>query len=229
VDNSPYAAEVHGTAVAGIIAARGNNGVGMVGVAPGATLLALRACWPKTRDGEAAVCNSFTLAKALQYALNERAQVINLSLTGPRDRLLERLLAVAAERSVVVVGAAAPTPAGFPSASASVIAVSASPHGGTASTLIAPGTHVLSTLPGAAWGFVSGASFAAAHVSGVAALLLERAPGLSPATLRQALRPPASTPEATLDPCAALARVSSGLGCACCATAFASKPTSSDR
>ena len=96
VDDSPYVAEVHGTAVAGIIAARGNNGIGMVGVAPDATLLALRACWAEAPAAQPAVCNSFTLAKALQYALGERAQVINLSLTGPRDRLLERLLEVAA-------------------------------------------------------------------------------------------------------------------------------------
>ena len=226
VDDSPYRAEVHGTAVAGIIAAQGNNGVGMVGVAPGAMLLALRACWADTRDAQPAACNSFTLAKALQHALSERAQVINLSLTGPRDRLLERLLEVAARRGVVLVGAAGDATPGFPAADAHVIAVTAGPRNGSAPMLVAPGTRVLSTVPDAAWGYFSGASFASAHVSGVAAVLLERIPGLTPAALRQALSPPGSDPQATIDPCAALTRLSGEPACACCPTASASKPAS---
>ncbi len=224
VDGSPYSAEVHGTAVAGIIVARGNNGVGMVGVAPGATLLALRACWAETRNAQPAVCNSFTLAKALQYALSERAQVINLSLTGPRDRLLERLLEVAAQRGVVVVGAVAGATPGFPAADAHVIAVTAGPHNGSGPALVAPGTRVLSTVPDAAWGYFSGASFATAHVSGVAAVLLEHVPGLTPAAIRGALSPPGGDPQATIDPCAALTRLEGEPACACCPSALASKP-----
>lgn len=229
VDDSPYRVEVHGTAVAGIIAARANDGVGMVGVAPDATLLALRACWAPTPHAQSGVCNTFTLAKALQYALSERAQVINLSLTGPRDRLLERLLEVAARRGVVLVGAAGDGAAAFPAASAHVIAVAAGPHGAsTAAQLTAPGTDVLSTLPGGNWGYVSGASFAAAHVSGVAAVLLERVPGLTPGAIRQALSGPRDNPHAMIDPCAALALVSTGPGCACCATASAPRPAIPD-
>ena len=144
VDESPYAPEVHGTAVAGIIAARGNNGIGMVGVAPDATLLALRACWAEAPGAQPAACNSFTLAKALQYALGQRVQVINLSLTGPRDRLLERLLDVAAQRGIVVVGAVGGTSDAFPTADTRVVAVTASPRDGS-TALVAPGTQVLST------------------------------------------------------------------------------------
>jgi hypothetical protein len=60
-------AEQHGTAIAGVIGALANNGQGIVGVAPQARLLALRACWQSTRaDGaRIATCNSFTLARAL--------------------------------------------------------------------------------------------------------------------------------------------------------------------
>jgi subtilisin family serine protease len=86
VDGSPDAAEAHGTAVAGIIAARAGNGAGIVGVAPDARLLALRACWPDSAG--ATRCNSFTLGKALNFALLNRAKIINLSLSGPSDRLL---------------------------------------------------------------------------------------------------------------------------------------------
>jgi subtilisin family serine protease len=229
VDDSPYRVEIHGTAVAGIIAARANDGVGMVGVAPDATLFALRACWEQTPQTQSGVCNTFTLAKALQYALSERAQVINLSLTGPRDRLLERLLEAAARRGVVLVGAAGGATAGFPAASPHVIAVAAGPPSpSTRAELTAPGTRVLSTLPGGAWGYVSGASFAAAHVSGVVAVLLERVPALTPGAIRQALSGPESNPHAMIDPCAALAQLAIGPGCACCATASAQKPASPD-
>jgi subtilisin family serine protease len=224
VDDSPYAAEVHGTAVAGIIAARGNNGLGMVGVAPDATLLALRACWAETPGAQPAACNSFTLAKALQHAMSERAQVINLSLTGPRDRLLERLLEVAAQRGIVVVGAAGEATPGFPAADVHVIAVTAGPQAGSPPALVAPGTQVLSTAPDAAWGYFSGTSFATAHVSGVAAVLLERVPRMTPAALRQALSPAAGDPQAAIDPCAALGRLTGAPACGCCQTASASKP-----
>src|SRR6266567_8405924 len=108
VDGRGNLAEMHGTAVAGIIAARADDGLGIAGIAPEARLLALRACWPAATSGEIAFCSSFTLAKALQFALEEKAQVINLSLGGPRDRLLERLLDTALSRGVTIVGAANP-------------------------------------------------------------------------------------------------------------------------
>ena len=54
-------AEQHGTGVAGIIAAKADNGIGIAGVAPGARLLALRACW-QTPGGT--VCDTLSLAKA---------------------------------------------------------------------------------------------------------------------------------------------------------------------
>ena len=98
VDTRDAVAELHGTAVAGIIGARADDSVGIVGVAPDARLMALRACWQAGGEGRAAVCSSFTLAKALQFAIDNRAKVINLSLGGPRDRLLERLLTLAASR-----------------------------------------------------------------------------------------------------------------------------------
>jgi subtilisin family serine protease len=59
----------HGTEVAGVIAAVGNNGEGIVGVAPGVELLALQACWHTGVTGTSAVCNTFTLAQALAAAI----------------------------------------------------------------------------------------------------------------------------------------------------------------
>src|SRR5205085_10813719 len=106
VDAYPDGAEAHGTAVAGIIAAREGNGLGIAGIAPGAKLLALRACWETA--GPPARCNSFTLGKAINFALMSDARVINMSLGGPRDRLLEALLDAALARGVTLVGAADP-------------------------------------------------------------------------------------------------------------------------
>ena len=187
VDASPYAGEMHGTAVAGIIAAKADNGLGIVGIAPRARLMALRACW-QIDDG-AAQCDSFSLAKALQYALSNGAQVINLSLTGPADRLLAALLDVAGARGIAVVGAADPLSAagGFPASHPSVIAVAASATDAPANVVLAPGTEVPTTLPGGRWGFVQGTSFAAAHVSGMLALLRELDPGMSPVIARSTL------------------------------------------
>jgi len=223
VDERRRAAEVHGTAVAGIIAAKADNGVGIVGVAPGARLLSLRACW-EPADGSGALCSSFTLAKAMQFALVQRVQVINLSLTGPHDRLLERLIDSAARDGVTLVAALGPDAPGFPASHPAVIPVGAS---GSPSTyegaVLAPGRDVLTTRPGASWGFFSGASFAAAHVSGLAALMLEHSSGLTPVALRalltknQAVSPGAEVP--VLNACAALAQASHARDCACCGRA----------
>ena len=90
-----------------------NNGEGIVGVAPSAQLLVLRACWQDdcAEGGDAATCNSFTLARALAHAIEDRAAVINLSLAGPDDALLARLLGSAIDRGAIVVGATVEDPA----------------------------------------------------------------------------------------------------------------------
>ncbi|HTE41397.1 MAG TPA: S8 family serine peptidase, partial [Steroidobacteraceae bacterium] len=89
-DNKSTFAERHGTAVAGVIAAIADSRQGIVGVAPAATVLALRACWPAQAGDARAVCNTFTIAQALSAAIELRADVVNLSLAGPDDPLLSR-------------------------------------------------------------------------------------------------------------------------------------------
>lgn len=224
VDDTEYLAGVHGTAVAGIIAAK-DNGIGIVGVAPAATLMPLRACWQRSAEVGDALCTSFTLAKAIQYALIHKAHVLNLSLAGPRDRLLERLIDKAIEQGVTVIAAIDPVAPddSFPATHPNVIAVASvgtpDPPG---RAILAPGDQVLTTMPNASWGFVSGSSFATAQVTGIAALLLERSPGLKPADLsallhrhRRQTGPAGDAP--ALDACAALASVSANRDCHCCA------------
>lgn len=174
-------AEFHGTEVAGIIGARADNGAGIVGIAPQAELIALRACWQVSASRT--LCNSFTLAKALQFAIDDGVQIINMSLSGPRDELLGRLLRVALQRGATVVAAtdAEAADGGFPASFPGVIAVAADDAsskttGNLATVLRAPGRDIPTTAPGRNWRFVSGSSFAAAHVSGLVALVKQLAP-----------------------------------------------------
>ena len=225
VDGPRPAAEVHGTAVAGIIVAKADNGIGIVGVAPRAKLIPLRACWEHA-DGGSAVCSSFTLAKAMQFALIERVRVINLSLTGPYDRLLERLIDSAIQDRIAVVAALDPATPGFPATHPAVIAVAVNGSANVpVNAILAPGRDILTTTPGASWGFFSGASFAAAHMSGLAALMLERSPAMKPDVLQRILLEHQSIAAAegmpVLDACAALAQASGVRDCGCCSTAAA--------
>jgi subtilisin family serine protease len=183
--------EDHGTAIAGIIAAGAGNGLGIIGVAPDARILALRACWQEG-PSSSAVCDTLSLAQALAVALTERADIINLSLTGPRDALLERLVRRALAMGKVVV-AAVPEQgiAGFPAEVSGVLAVASAEATHSSATvpgtLYAPGRQVLTLRPGARYDYENGSSMAAANVSGVAALLLAREPRMGVAQLRRLL------------------------------------------
>ncbi|MBX5459544.1 MAG: S8 family serine peptidase [Steroidobacteraceae bacterium] len=105
-DTERFRMDRHGTAVAGVIAALTNNREGIVGVAPAAELMVLKACWEERPDAPA-VCNTLTLAEALAFAIQRRARIINLSLTGPSDPLLSRLVDRALSQGTLVLGAAA--------------------------------------------------------------------------------------------------------------------------
>jgi subtilisin family serine protease len=144
----------HGTEVAGVIAARGANGAGIMGVAPEAQLVDLRACRAGTGPDAPADCDSYTLALALDYAVNSRVDVINLSLAGPEDPLLARLLAGAEAQGIAVV-AAAPPPGGderdrFPASVPTVVAVATSEaqRGGRQRRYARTQVDVLTTFPG---------------------------------------------------------------------------------
>ena len=174
------APEDHGTGVAGIIAARADDGIGIAGVAPEVRLMALRACWQESGDaqhGSATFCDTLGLAKALEFAINHKAQVINMSLAGPNDQLLSRLLDVAIADDITVVAAYdrnLPN-GGFPASHKGAVAVLDEGTGPPVNGVYeAPGRDVPTTQPGGRWFFVNGSSYAAAHVSGLFALLRQR-------------------------------------------------------
>jgi subtilisin family serine protease len=211
----------HGTQVAGLIAAAANNGIGIVGVAPEVRLIALKACW---QDSAAASgrCNSFTLAQALVGALTARAQVINLSLVGPSDPLLNALVGKAKSAGIIIVGAAPKGAAAnsFPSSLDGVLGVAESEDDGPSRFLRAPGRDIVTLVPQGHYDFASGSSLATAQVSGVVALLLQKNKRLRSEELLAILlkstdqRQTARGLVTSVNACAALSQLVAGARCA---------------
>jgi subtilisin family serine protease len=140
-----------------------------------------KACWYQPAPNAGARCNSFTLAKALAAVLDTDARIVNLILGGPPDPLLNLLLAKLLSQDRIVIAAMPPdgTVGGFPNNVPGVIVVRVSdPSAAPTGVLSAPGNDILTTQPGGGYDFTSGSSMAAAHVSGIAALLLSLTPGL---------------------------------------------------
>ncbi|MBX9847519.1 MAG: S8 family serine peptidase [Xanthobacteraceae bacterium] len=183
----------HGTAMIGAIVSRDR----LLGVAPGARILAIRAFGEAagTADG-----TTFNILRGIEWATSQGARVINMSFAGPRDPSLERALKTAREKGVVLVAAAGnagpKSPPLYPGADPNVIAVTATDsrdgvfrgaNQGTQLSVAAPGVDVLAPAPDETYQMSTGTSIATAHVSGVVALMLERDPSLTPADVRKIL------------------------------------------
>ncbi len=171
--------EQHGTGIAGVMIAASGNDEGIAGIAPGARLHAYRACWEVPEGG--ARCNSLTLSRALDYVAFHSADIVNLSLTGPEDPLLDRLVARIVAQGAVVVAAydtRRHADGRFPSPRPGVVMARDGSRIAEASSdvLDAPGRDVLTAQPGHSYDFMNGASLAAAHVTAVLALMLEANP-----------------------------------------------------
>ena len=190
----------HGTAIASVIGAQANNAKGIVGVAPRAEIDVYAACWAASEAGQG-ICDSFSLAKALDTLVSDPPDVVNLSLTGPRDELLARLIkALSASGAVIVAALASDLTANnhFPASMDEVIAAGSSADGPARASriepgfadvhgLYAPGKQILVAVPENRYDFRSGSSIAAAHVTGVVALLLADDPRLSSGEIRDLL------------------------------------------
>ena len=173
----------HGTHMAGIIAALDNK-IGVVGVAPKADIYAVKVLWP---DGTGWLSD---LIEGLEWCIDEKVDVINMSLgcLENSEALYEAILQVY-EAGITMVAAAGnndpndiPGEVIYPAKYIETIAVSALGHEDTFATfsrsgpevdLIAPGVDILSTYKNKSYAEKSGTSVAAAHVTGVVALLLK--------------------------------------------------------
>ncbi len=184
---------MHGTAIAGAIAAHGR----IMGAAPAAQILAVQAF---TGTGGPEDGSSFAIMTGLDWAVSHRARIINMSFAGPQDPGIARSVAAAYAKGVVLVAAAgnkgAKSDPLYPGAEPNVIAVTSTDAGdqlpafanrGRYVAVAAPGVDLMLLAPNGSMQFSSGTSFSAAYVSGTAALMLERRPDLAPDGLRQAL------------------------------------------
>lgn len=232
-DDETFRRDRHGTAVAGVIAADSGNRVGIVGIAPEARLHVYKSCWEGS--GGSAACNTFTLAKGLAAAIDARVQIVNLSLVGPADPLLTRLVVRGQERGIVFVGAAPPESGeqaaadAFPAHIEGVLKVAASAQGlATPGALRAPGTDVLTLAPKGRYDFISGNSLATAGVTGAVALLMARDRRLKSERLQKLLSASPAT-SSGVDACAALASLLRETPCATAmpATSIAAEPVQS--
>jgi subtilisin family serine protease len=193
------AGETHGSAMTGIIAAKAHNGIGIAGIAPDASVLAIRVCGSLS-PGAHEVCSTEALARGIDYAIAKSARVANMSLAGTYDALVARVAYKAVDSGIVLVAATGNeglSSVQFPAALPPVIAVNAidandrsyeSGNYGSRVDVVAPGVDIFTLAAPSGFGPTTGTSPAAAEVSGVVALLLELKPGLTPEEVRTLLK-----------------------------------------
>lgn len=202
---SPQDLDGHGTFVAGIAGAVRNLRC-MAGVAPKAQLHPVKVIGS---DGNSALSD---IIRALHWVVDERIPIANMSMGTPTHSLaFERTVQNAVARGLTLVAAAGNAGGSgvdFPAAFAGTIAVTAvdlkgqlAPFSnrGAEVAVAAPGVQIFSTWPGGHYARASGTSFAAPHVSGLAALFLSLHPGASPAQIREGLIRSAVPLEGALD------------------------------
>lgn len=192
--------DLHGTAIAGIIAGRRSEERGGAGIAPEALLFVVKVVEPESANSLEGTSTTDRIVKGFNASINSNSRVINLSIGGPEDESVGQMVDAALKKGIIVVAAAGnggphgrpPYPATHPG----VIAVTAIDSAwrpypfatqGDFIFISAPGVDIFTTAPDNTYRLVSGTSFAAAHVSGVIALLLELEPSLSPGRVMSAL------------------------------------------
>ena len=190
VDDNPHA---HGTGMAGAIVSHQK----LLGVAPGARILAIRAFSTRNANPES---TTFHILRGLDWAVANNVRIVNMSFAGPRDPSLERALKAAHDKGMVLIAAAGNAgpraPALYPAADPHVIAVTATDvddrlftgaNRGNHVAIAAPGVDILVPAPAGEYQVTTGTSVATAHISGVVALMLERNPRLTPVDVRRIL------------------------------------------
>jgi subtilisin family serine protease len=213
-DHDPGPENDHGTAVAGVIGATPDNGIGIAGLLWTAPIIPLKVFGLDARREDVTDCATVSAAidgaAGIPGAIARGARVINLSIASDEFcRTLADAIRRALDADVVVVAASGNTPGQtlFPADQPGVIAVGAtnaadqwagfSPLDGGVS-LVAPGSLIRTTADprnsGELYSLLSGTSFATPYVAGVAALVLARNPGLPAAGVKAILEFTADPP-----------------------------------
>ena len=187
--------DAHGTAIAGIIRADGLA----KGVAPQADILSVRAFF-KTKGQKSAQSSTVILLRAMDWVAQNGAKVVNMSFAGAKDPTLERAIDKLVERKVHLVAAGGnngpEAPAAYPAAYDGVIAVTATDtndklytkaNRGKYIELAAPGVDVFVLAPKGTHSFSTGTSMAAAHVSGLIALIVQQRRNIDQQAVREIL------------------------------------------
>jgi len=191
----PDAPHTHGTGMAGAIVSRSR----LIGVAPGATALAVHAFSTGAQQPSPQATTRHIVA-GIDWALAKGARIINMSFAGPYDPMLALALKNAHAKGAILIAAVGnqgpKSPPLYPAADPHVIGVTAIDENdklykgsniGQQVAIAAPGVDVMVPAPAQAYQITTGTSVAAAHVSGVASLLLERNPNIKPEELRRIL------------------------------------------
>lgn len=190
----PDQPHTHGTGMIGAIAAHTK----LLGIAPKARIMAVHAFSTTTRQAPEATTRQ--IIAGIDWAVKNGARVINMSFAGPYDPMIQLAMKNAHAKGVVLIAAAgnlgAKSPPLYPAADPHVIAVTATDEGdrlfsgavrGPHLAVAAPGVDVLVPAPDETYQLTTGTSVAAAHVSGVVALLLERHPTATAAMIHEVL------------------------------------------
>lgn len=173
-DEKRTSGEAHGTGMASIIAANRESVAGVTGIAPAARIKAFRGCW-ETINKTTTVsqnCDTLSLARALDAVAIKGANILNLSLSGPRDQLLDRLITRIVARDTWVVTAYDPArelDARFPTIRPGVLMVKADSHQTQHTVFAAPSVKIVAA-PGNRANLMQGHSVATAYTTGVLAL-----------------------------------------------------------
>ncbi len=194
IADEPVVTMRHGTAVAGLIAGRKM----IRGVAPKAQLFIARAFDTGKEKGATAIASA--IIDSLDWAKDQNVHVISMSFSGPQNALLSQAVAAASANGILLIAAAGnngrDAPASYPAAEPWVLAVTATDsrdhiyqkaNHGNYVFLSAPGVDILAPAPDQGIDMVRGTSFAAAIVTGVAALMLENSPDLKPQDIAERL------------------------------------------
>ena len=183
----PYRAEIHGTALAGVIGACINE-YGIEGIAPEVEILVLRACKQVSKIRPEGTCYTTSVSKALDSAIENGAKIVNMGFGSfATDELIARLITEGATRGMIFVAPvgnmAVQEHIAFPASHADVIAAGGMDEAGnlypnkalaSAAMVCAPYKNVFTTIPDNRHNFISGTSISSAVVSGILAVAAQR-------------------------------------------------------